>query len=296
MARRLYEAIHPVPQTQTTGQVSQQLSAPPSLPATQPPVTLPTTQSPVTLPATQPPVTLPTTQPPVTLPATQPPLSSAGLLDLALLLTNLFIMPPPIRQYLQPSHLLRLTVTLMRMPALTTNSRHPMQPTSYHSCPPLSTSNFLHPAWSTSPAPLSLTASSYLNQLRRSRLSKCNTPSSSQCSKSSHHSSSQPHQWYNIQLQYCNLQGHCTSQLHSSTQQQLNISLCQYLQSSNSKSSEVSLLILPYYCTKHHLSMLHNKPHNTIHTRRQPSLHSPCGCRLGIFTCLSYLPIMRYGH
>ena len=205
-------------------------------------------------------------------------------------------MPPPVRRYLQPSHLLRLTATPMRIPALTTNSCHPTQPTSYRCRPPLSTSNFLHPARYTSPAPLSLTASSYLNQLRRSRPSKCNTPSSSQCSKSNHHSFSQHHQWYNIQLQYCNLQGHCTSQLHSSTQQQLNISLCQYLQSCNSKSSEVSLLILPYYCTKHHLWMLHNKPHNTMHTSRQPSLHSPCGCRLGIFTCLSYLPIMQHGH
>ena len=87
MARRLYEAIHPAPQPQTTGQVSQQLSAPPSLPATQPPVTLPATQPPVTLPATQPPITLPATQPPVTLPATQPPPSS---LDLAVLF-NQFI-------------------------------------------------------------------------------------------------------------------------------------------------------------------------------------------------------------
>ena len=102
MARRLYEAIHPaivqflivharfiltttplashflrinqfelpLPKPQTTGQVSQQLSAPPSLPAMQPPVTLPATQPLVTLSATQPPVTLPATQPPVTLPAT----------------------------------------------------------------------------------------------------------------------------------------------------------------------------------------------------------------------------------
>ena len=75
MARRLYEAIHPAPQPQTTGQVSQQLSALPSLPAMQPPVKLPATQPPITLPATQPPVTLPATQPPVTLPATQPPVT-----------------------------------------------------------------------------------------------------------------------------------------------------------------------------------------------------------------------------
>ena len=75
MARRLYEAIHPPPLPQTTSQVSQQLPAPPSLLATQPPVTMPATQPPVTLPATQPPVTLPATQPPVTLPATQPPVT-----------------------------------------------------------------------------------------------------------------------------------------------------------------------------------------------------------------------------
>ena len=81
MACQLYEAIHPVPQTQTTGQVSQQLFAPPSLPATQPPVTLTTTQLFITLPATQ---------PPVTLPATQLPPSSTGSLDLALLF-NQFI-------------------------------------------------------------------------------------------------------------------------------------------------------------------------------------------------------------
>ena len=96
MACRLYEAIHPAPQPQTTDQVSQQLSAPPSLPAMQPPVTLPATQPPVTLPAMQPPVTLPATQPPVTLPAMQPPVTLPATqpppssLDLALLF-NQFI-------------------------------------------------------------------------------------------------------------------------------------------------------------------------------------------------------------
>ena len=79
---------------------------------------------------------LPATQPPVILPAMQLPPSSAGLLDLRYFLTNLFVMPPLIRRYLQPSHLLRLMATLMRMPVLTTNSCHPTQPTSYHSCPP----------------------------------------------------------------------------------------------------------------------------------------------------------------
>ena len=108
-----------------------------------------------------------------------------------------------------------------------------------------------------------LTASSYICQLCQSSHSNCNYPSPS---KPNHHCSSQPSQWYNILPQYCSLQEHYSSYLPSSylpsiMQLQHSISLYQYLQICNTKSSKVSSLILRYYCIKHHLLKLHTTQH-----------------------------------
>ena len=79
MARQLYQAIHQPPITQiptsdSTYLLRQQLSPPPSLPATQQSFALPTTMH--TVAALQQPITLQSTQQPASLPSTQQPIAS----------------------------------------------------------------------------------------------------------------------------------------------------------------------------------------------------------------------------
>ena len=171
----------------------------------------------------------------------------------------------PIRRHLQPCHLLQLKTIPRRLLCIC----------SFH---------LSH-----------LAASRYISQPCQSNPSNCNYPGSS---KPSHYCSSQPSQWYNILPQYYSLQERYSSYLPSSMQLQHSISLYQYLQNCNNKSSEVSSLILHYCCIKHHLLKLHkqNTLHNIINTSSLPIPHSPCVCRHGTFIYLSYLPTILHNH
>ena len=97
MACLLYQANHQPPITQiptsdSTYLLRQQLSLPPSLPATQQSFALPTTmhtvaalQQPIALQSTQQPASLPSTQQPALLPSTQQPIASLAEPSTALL-------------------------------------------------------------------------------------------------------------------------------------------------------------------------------------------------------------------